>query len=474
MMSATLEVSTTTTRVVCAAARAREVVKQALRYRSKGYWFSPAYQNGHWDGYRSLLTRGGTFPTGLLPRVEAALTKRDIPYCITVLTPPASAPQPKRWQLRVDLRDYQEEAVAVALKEKRGIFQMATGSGKTEVMIAITAALGLNTLVLVTNRDLALQTAKRFSDRLTGAEVGVFGAGRHTLADVTIATFQALRSFMRADLPAARAALAAYDVVHSDECHQLPTSTYLPLVLSIPAQYRFGWSATPFKKDDRAGELQLIGATGKVIIHLSPEDAVQAGTSVPTSVTMLQWASGEPMASWPAHRFDVDDSCFGSYAELYRKAVVENAPRNAAVIGAAQALAQAGRPTLVLVTSIEHGAALSRELSVPFAHGSSDMATRKNALQALRDGSEHIIIASTIFDQGIDVPELSGLVIAGGGKAHHVVVQRVGRGSRTSEGKERLEVIDLFDTHSRILWRHAKARRKAYKDVGADVEVVRL
>ncbi|KKL19151.1 hypothetical protein LCGC14_2468390, partial [marine sediment metagenome] len=37
-----------------------------------------------------------------------------------------------------------------------------------------------------------------------------------------------------------------------------------------------------------------------------------------------------------------------------------------------------------------------------------------------------------------------------------------------------LEVVDFFDTHSRTLWRHSKARLKAYKDLGADVEVIGL
>ena len=472
-MTTTIEVGVTTCRIVGSKV-AHAAAKEALSFRAKGYFFTPAYQSGHWDGYRSLLGRAGTFPTGLLTRVQAVLTEHDVAFLVSLSQPPVPALRSKRWRLKVELRDYQERAVAVALKEKRGIFQMATGTGKTEVMIAITAALGLNTLVLVTSRDLALQTAKRFSERLPDAKVSIFGAGKHKMSDVTIATFQSLRSWMRDDPAAVKEKLGTYDVMHSDECHMLPAKTYVPVVLNIPAQYRFGWSATPFKKDDIAAELQLVGATGQVIMDLSPGEAVQAGTSVPTAVTMLQWNRDEPGASWTADRFEVNDSRFESYAALYERAVIENEPRNAAIVGAAEALAEAGRPTLVLVHSIAHGVALSRELGVPFAHGGSGMKARKNALQALRDGSEHIIVASTIFDQGIDVPELSGLVIAGGGKAHHVVIQRVGRGSRTSKGKKNLEVIDLYDTHSRILWRHSKARLKAYKDVGAEVEVIKL
>jgi len=453
---------------------ARLEIKDALSFRVKGFQYSPAYRSGHWDGRQTLLSRDGTFSSGLLKLVENALRDAEIPFTCEALEVPEVVLNSARWGLLVELRDYQEEAVKAALEGKRGIFEMATGTGKTEVMIAITAALGLRTLVLVNNRDLALQTAQRFSARLAGAKVGVIGAGRRELRDITIATFQSLRSWIKRDAEQALKALRTYDVVHSDECHTLPAKTYVPVILSIPAQYRFGWSATPFKEDDKRAELQLIGATGPVLMELQPKEAVRTGTSVPTSVTMLQWRQSKPMTTWGSYRFDVDDAAFESYAALYRRAIIESDERNDAIVEAAQALAQSGRPTLILVTSIPHGEALSRTLGVPFAHGSSSMEARKHAVQSLRDGSEQLVIASVIFDQGVDVPELSGLVIAGGGKAHHVVVQRVGRGSRPSKGKDRLEVVDFFDTHSRTLWRHSKARLKAYKDLGADVEVIGL
>jgi DNA excision repair protein ERCC-3 len=404
--------------------------------------------------------------------VAAALTAEDIVFEYVY---DRSKPEPGTpWKLAVALRDYQETAVAAALEHERGVFHMATGTGKTEMMMAITAALGLRTLVLVNSRDLAVQTAKRFKERLPGVRIGVFGAGSRQLGDVTIAMLQSLRSWLRTDEQEARYVLRSFDVVHDDECHSLPAKTYMPVVMSVPAYYRFGWSATPFKQGDDRARLQLIGATGPVIMELSPQEAVQRGVSVPAFVTMLQWNVATPLASWPEVMFDVADGHFPHYAALYRSAIVRNDARNAAIVAAAEALARDGRPTLVLVNMIEHGARLAQALGAPFVHGSSEVATRKDVLQRLRDGGEHIIIASVIFDQGVDVPELAGLVIAGGGRAQHVVVQRIGRGSRTAEGKDRLEVIDLWDTHSRTMFRQARERARAYKSVGAAVEVVKL
>ena len=45
------------------------VVEQALTTPYPGYYFSPQYQRGDWDGKKHFITRNGYFPTGLLPLV---------------------------------------------------------------------------------------------------------------------------------------------------------------------------------------------------------------------------------------------------------------------------------------------------------------------------------------------------------------------------------------------------------------------
>jgi DNA excision repair protein ERCC-3 len=448
-------------------------LKSVLSYHVKGYRFSPAFLMHHWDGKRTLLRRDGTFPAGLVGFVRDAYWADDAKI---VVVDQRHTPRKRAFDARVHdvkLRPYQNEAVLVAIAKEQGVFQMATGTGKTEVMIGITAALGLRTLILVASKDLAIQTHKRFEDRLRGVKVTMFGAGKHRWGDVTVATLQSIRAWMkRADPEEVADTLGRYDVMHSDECHTLPAATYLPIALAIPAFYRFGWSATPYGDGDEGARLALTGATGQVIGQMRPDEAVAAAVSVPAFVTMLQYGLGEPRTAWKADQFRINDDNFAHYAHLYREAVVLNRERNELITGAAIALAAANRPTLVLVHSIEHGQMIADALDVPFAHGSTEQDVRNAALQSLRDGSVPILVASVIFDQGIDVPELAGLVLAGGGKAAHVAVQRIGRGSRVAKGKDRLEVVDFMDTCSRIMWRQSKARLKAYRDMGAEVEIV--
>ncbi len=54
-------------------------IEQALTVRYPGYFFSPQYKSGSWDGKKHFITRNGVFPTGLLPFVYHILTTGFMP-----------------------------------------------------------------------------------------------------------------------------------------------------------------------------------------------------------------------------------------------------------------------------------------------------------------------------------------------------------------------------------------------------------
>lgn len=98
-----------------------------------------------------------------------------------------------------------------------------------------------------------------------------------------------------------------------------------------------------------------------------------------------------------------------------------------------------------------------------FAYISGQDSTERRArvIRAFREGKVNVLIASTIVDEGFDVPAIRFLVLAGGGKAEHRQVQRIGRGMRAASGKERLVVVDFMD-RGKYLGAHSRRRAKAY------------
>ena len=93
--------------------------------------------------------------------------------------------------------------------------------------------------------------------------------------------------------------------------------------------------------------------------------------------------------------------------------------------------------------------------------GKDSSDTREEAKQRLEDGEINCIVASTIFDIGVDLPSLSGLIIAGGGKSSVRACQRIGRVIRKHSGKEYSAVID-FQDQAPFLKTHSKIRHKIY------------
>jgi superfamily II DNA or RNA helicase len=55
------------------------------------------------------------------------------------------------------------------------------------------------------------------------------------------------------------------------------------------------------------------------------------------------------------------------------------------------------------------------------------------------------LIASKIFDQGIDIPELDALILAGSGKSSARALQRIGRVIRSYPSKKWANVIEFWD-----------------------------
>lgn len=97
-----------------------------------------------------------------------------------------------------------------------------------------------------------------------------------------------------------------------------------------------------------------------------------------------------------------------------------------------------------------------------YINGADTTARRKRIIAAFKAGTVDVLIANKILDEGADVPAIAFLILAGGGRAAHRQVQRIGRGQRVSEGKDTLFVLD-FEDEGAYLSKHSKERVKAYR-----------
>ena len=93
---------------------------------------------------------------------------------------------------------------------------------------------------------------------------------------------------------------------------------------------------------------------------------------------------------------------------------------------------------LVLVDKIKHGEILlnlfiEEGLKVLFIQGKTK--NKKQVVEDILQDKYQVIIATKIFNEGIDIPKLKTLIIASGGKSSVKTIQSTGRVLRIFDGK---------------------------------------
>ena len=90
---------------------------------------------------------------------------------------------------------------------------------------------------------------------------------------------------------------------------------------------------------------------------------------------------------------------------------------------------------------------------------------RTELLGAARAGTVPVLVATTLADEGLDLPALSRVFLAYPGRARGRTLQRLGRLMRTHPGKEDAVLYDFVDRQVPVLRRHHVERTRLYAEV---------
>ena len=119
-----------------------------------------------------------------------------------------------------------------------------------------------------------------------------------------------------------------------------------------------------------------------------------------------------------------------------------------------------------LIHTLENIRFEQAKISTEIVTGQTRKSIRENAFKRLKSGECKIIFATyQLAKEGLDVPELTHLIMASPNKTEVVVTQSVGRVARKSPGKKFGIVVDFVDKFPPLLsW--AKKRERIYKKLG--------
>jgi len=419
-----------------------------------------------------MRKRGGLrFPTGLLQTVKKKLVeagheaslddRRDLPESQEALTTRGHT-----------LRDYQKRVLQVTGKRESGVLQLATGAGKTLIAAHIIATRSLKSLFFVHTKDLLYQAINALGEVLA-VPIGQIGDGVVDVQRVTVATIQtAARSFHiklektapddvpvwmdeaserlgLSDMEAVSLALQECELAIFDECHHVPAETFYEIAMKLDnAYYRYGLSATPWRSD--RADLMIEAALGEKLCVVTSSDLIAKGYLVPPKITMYEVLPTRKRLP-------------RKYATVYKSEVVEHIERNRLIAEVAKHMRDRNKTVLILVNQIRHGKNLEAMIEgATFIHGKDSSAVRNEALEKLRDRSSAVLIATTLADEGLDLPSLDVLILAGAGRSETRALQRVGRVLRPYPGKKQALVVDFYD-QTLYLEEHSKHRFEIYQ-----------
>ena len=392
---------------------ALKLLEQAFTYTKKGSQYMP---NPEWAKVKLYQKGRGRIPIGLLHKTERLFKAYDISYEKQTHTSILGNFN----EFSDGLYSFQKSALRMILIRSGGILQIPTGGGKTRIAIAAIKSINLPTLVIVPTLDLVEQWKVQVSP------------------DIHVRTYQGLKS---------KKYIQQFGLVIFDECHRVAAKTLQLIGLNLNEEaITLGLSATPMMRDD--DNLKVEGVVGPIIYKISLRELINEGYLVDALVHF--------------HYLDPMDSEFMDYPTTYNNYVLYNNQRNYKIFDLAR---DSAGHVLILVKLIEHGNMLFKLLEesgedVIFLNGSSKLRHKKM--------NHRVIIATSIFDEGIDIPHLKHLIIAGGGKSAIKTTQRIGRVLRNSPGKKIAMVHDFAD-NCKWLSRHYEERRTIYEN---DFEVV--
>lgn len=246
-------------------------------------------------------------------------------------------------------------------------------------------------------------------------------------------------------------------------CHTLAADTHVAVFRAArKAYYRIGLSGTPLSRTD-ARNIVAVSHLGGVIYRVKPQELVAMGRTVAAEVYMSPFRHKVPKRT--------------EYNAIYREAIVNNVDRNKLLV---KMIKKARKPTMVFVTQTEQMRNLEQLLLAEdglrdrfaLAWGDLSSSERQAVQEQARTGDIDVVLTNVTFQEGVNIPNLGSVVIAGAGKAPIQIIQRLGRGVRASEGKEDFELWDVRDDEIEMFHKQALARMRIYRTRGYEPKIL--
>ena len=408
--------------------------------------FMPIVRKRIWDGKIRLFSpANGEIYVGLLPYIKEYCKTKNIKYIIekgaederdvmgAVVRGFVKSLKPKSKGKSLKIRDYQIEAIRLAISRNRSLIVSPTASGKSLIIYSLVRyyqMAGNKILILVPTTSLVEQMYSDFQDY--GWSPGTYcqkvyqGYTTKITKDVVISTWQSIYKMPKKYFE-------QFGCVIGDEAHFFKAKSLTSIMTKLhQCKYRFGVTGT--LDGTETHRLVLEGLFGSVEQVVTTKELIDKKTLANLKIKCIT-------LKHPEKRERMD------YAEELNY-IVSNDARNKFILDLCSNISG---NTLCLFQLVEkHGKILYDGMkgneNVYFVYGGTDTQQREKIRGLVEKHKNSTTIASYgTFSTGINIRNIHNIVLASPSKSKIRVLQSIGRGLRTSSTKDSILVFDIAD-----------------------------
>jgi len=403
------------------------------------------------------ITPAGRFGVGMFAEIYKYIDSLQVPVRVVVtdkfkerFKPSYTFSEKDLNELNLPLRDYQIKAIIKCLKQGNGIIEVGTGGGKTLIMSTLVNTIRKNTskhhktLIITPGIQLVEQTYNDFLEYGIDKSLMSKWSGDNELDEsskIIIAGLSILQS-KKQDL----SVLNEFDLLIFDEVHKLRKDNKINKVLDkIDVVNKFGFTGT--LPEDKVDQWNIIGKIGPILYKKTSYELREENYLTQAKIKILKlFYKGCPEYLVGEEKFNNPTLGYNNEGDF----IFESVFRNEIISKIAN---KVDGNALIIVDRIKHGELLEEELKkvikdkkIYFIQGSVKVKAREEMRKLMEENNDIICIAiAKIFSTGINIKNLSYIILGMGGKAKIKIIQTIGRGLRKHENKKLLIIFDIAD-----------------------------
>jgi superfamily II DNA or RNA helicase len=323
--------------------------------------------------------------------------------------------------------DHQAQMILKSLEGDRQIHRSPTGSGKGNVICWKAALYTSKVLVIVPKVHLLQDIKKRLEQELPGEKIGQVGESKRKWERVTVGVINSLAKPKPEDI----LQMCLVDLIVFDEVHRSAAPSCVTISSYCRNAYlRYGLSATTRRED--GADLVMEGVIGPETLCIQEKSLFGICINKPT---ILEIDISHPR---------LNQRELERREKAYERCIIQNTQRNKQIIDIALAYYESKHrrgQVLILVEFVKHGVILQNMLGdrgydIGFVFSDSTEKTettakeRKQILKEFVELKRRFITGCKVLNEGVDIPSLELLVVAGATGNLTTTVQQDGRAAR--------------------------------------------